>query len=582
MKGLYESSLNRYILFLLLFFRLQAFAGAQEETSRLQILNQNTGEAVAVVYYTYAGQKGASNAQGIINLHVQKGASLHLSHVGYGQMRISPAQLEQALTTGILDIKEHAHRLQPITVMATRPKISGKQVLSPGLQDRLSHDAGAFLNQISAISTVRKSGSYGFDPVLRGFKYEQLNIVIDGAQCANAACPNRMDPPASQIALNMVEQVDILKGPHALRYGNSLGGAINFVTPDPEFSAAQEPHGRASASYESNGDLLRSEAAIGMRGELYDLSLLGSWSQGNDYRDGAGVAIPSEYLRGSFGATLGLRLSDTRHLVASATRNLARDVEFPALPMDLRDDDTWLFNIRHIAIMNRGPWTSWNTTAFVTQVDHLMDNLQKSMTPRMANARTDANTRTHGGRTEATLNFDRSWLYTGADFRIETAEGQRTREFLMGPNKGKTAVDDVWQEGSVGRVGLFGEYHLDQNSYQLVFSGRLEINRANASTTREFAANYTDIRSSHINPGLSFGAIREFSPTTSAGLWFGRTQRSGGLTERYINALPVGLDPYEMLGNPNLDPEANNQVDLTLDWRPGSARIQADFFYSHL
>jgi len=47
----------------------------------------------------------------------------------------------------------------------------------------------------------------------------------------------------------------------------------------------------------------------------------------------------------------------------------------------------------------------------------------------------------------------------------------------------------------------------------------------------------------------------------SVGLWLGRANRSGSLTERFINYFPVGLDPYEMIGNPQIRAETNNQLD---------------------
>jgi len=66
------------------------------------------------------------------------------------------------------------------------------------------------------------------------------------------------------------------------------------------------------------------------------------------------------------------------------------------------------------------------------------------------------------------------------------------------------------------------------------------------------------------------------------GFWFGRAQRSGGLTELYINYFPVGLDPYEMLGNPQLKPEVNNQVDLTVNFGNQKTNVELDVFASYL
>src|SRR5690606_15318212 len=102
--------------------------------------------------------------------------------------------------------------------------------------DILNHDAGKFLSSIPEISGIKKAGSYATDPVLRGFKYEQLNIVIDGAANAVNACPSRMDPAVSQVNMNMVQDAEIFKGPYHFRNGNSFGGTINFITLKPVFS----------------------------------------------------------------------------------------------------------------------------------------------------------------------------------------------------------------------------------------------------------------------------------------------------------------------------------------------------------
>ena len=66
------------------------------------------------------------------------------------------------------------------------------------------------------------------------------------------------------------------------------------------------------------------------------------------------------------------------------------------------------------------------------------------------------------------------------------------------------------------------------------------------------------------------------------GLWLGRAQRSGGLTERFINSFPVGLDAYDMLGNPQLGTETNHQIDLTFELQNRSTRIDLNIFASLL
>jgi iron complex outermembrane receptor protein len=398
-----------------------------------------------------------------------------------------------------------------------------------------------------------------------------------------AACPNRMDPPASQVSLNQMDRVEILKGPYFLRYGPALGGTINFITQDPSFKEKFEPGGRLSSSYESNGNIFRTEGAVGINERRFVFGINGSWSKGDDYKDGDGIVVPSRFSRGSLGTHLAYRLPGRQFLAVNVTRNFARDVIFASLPMDLRNDDTWLVNAKHQISIDGSKLKQWSTTAYLTHVSHLMDNLEKVLDPRTVNAITDATTRTFGGRTEGLLEYPMTKVYLGADLRMEEAEGIRIREMLAGPMSGRTFEDNVWQNGRISKTALFAEYQINHHPLELVFSGRLEVNDAKLrDTASEFTDVYEDTQTVQLNPSISMGVKNQLASTFSMGLWLGRSQRSGSLTERYINFFPVGLDPYELLGNPLIKPEVNNQADLNLVFEIARTSLRLDIFSAFL
>jgi iron complex outermembrane receptor protein len=242
-----------------------------------------------------------------------------------------------------------------------------------------------------------------------------------------------------------------------------------------------------------------------------------------------------------------------------------------------------MFNARHDIQINCNHLQSWNTTVYGSFVDHLMDNLLKLLDPRILNAETHAQTSNYGGRTESVWRFGSGEFFAGADLRVEGAEGIRTRAFLMGPNAGKVVEDNAWQDGRISKTGLFGEYHLNAARLSYVFSGRLEFNYSDIhDPSDEFTEVYDQLQISQINPSLSVGALMELGEQTRGGLWIGRAQRSGSLTERFINYFPVGQDPYEMLGNPTLDPEKNNQIDLTFEWNKEKTAVNVDVFVSYM
>lgn len=570
-------------LLLLLLILSTRPAGGQESRVSLQVLDRMTGVPIEGVTYRSARDRGVSDVRGWVEFRFVRGDTLFLSHVSYGEWFLTGQPLALALDAGFTARARQVVALQPITVLALRPEVGQVQGLGISREQRLFHDGGAVLNQTAAVGSIRKSGGYGFDPVMRGFKYEQLNVVIDGAQYAVSACPNRMDPPTSQVAPNMMEEVEILKGPHSFRYGTSFGGTINFKASPPRFTPNQELYGRVSTGIESNKGVSRTEALVGGGGPRFDLAVLGSLSRADDYRDGAAILVPSSYLRSSLGSRLGLRVSARQHVTFSLTHNEAKDTDFPALPMDLRSDRSWLFSGRHEIRFSGGGLRSWSSTVFGTTVDHLMDNLTRTLDPRTVNATTEAATASFGGRTEGSWVFSKGQLFAGMDYRLEQADGTRTREFLAGPMVGTKVTDNVWNGGQVSKGGLFGEFHREGGAFRFVVSGRLELNRIEARDPDQtfLAANQRSDRT-QLNPSLSVGGRRYFENGASVGIWLGRAQRSGSLVERYINSFPVGLDPYEMLGNPNLEPEVNHQIDVTFDHRGSRSALDIALFASFL
>ena len=116
-----------------------------------------------------------------------------------------------------------------------------------------------------------------------------------------------------------------------------------------------------------------------------------------------------------------------------------------------------------------------------------------------------------------------------------------------------------------------------------VFSGRLEHNQADIlDAEANFTDLYTNIKTTQVNPSVSLGYVRQLKDGLDLGVWFGRAQRSGGLTEKFINYFPLGLDPYEMLGNPELNPEKNMQADLILEYRKKGSSVSINMFNAFL
>ncbi|MFA8299076.1 MAG: TonB-dependent receptor domain-containing protein [Hyphomicrobiales bacterium] len=571
-----------YTLIIVSILYIPATLFAQSQKS-IQLIDKTTNEPIVNASFTYGKDFGLSDINGIIYLQYKENEVLKFSHISYGQWSLDSQQLKEAITVGKIYKKPALVALAPVTIVTLRNPHNPSNKVDVQYQDRLSHDVSMLLEEVPSLNLIRKSGSSSLDPVLRGFKNDQLNIVIDGIQSATVACPNRMDPPTSQVSPNMTKEVEVYKGPYSFRYGNAIGGTINFISISPKFSEKFTPYGRWSGGYETNGNIYRTEGLAGFSNKYNDLAVFGSYSKGSDYEDGNNNKIPARFSRYSYGADYSLKLSDQHVMVASFTHNYAKDVDFPTLPMDLRKDDAWLFKLQHQYKSNSGTdeLRSWKTVVFGTFIDHLMDNRLKVMPKRMVYAETSANTENYGIRTEAKLMKQKSITYMGADYRVESARGTRIRDFISGPMKDKVFYDNVWQDAIISKTGAFAEYHLNTGSFKWMFSGRLDLNYSNArKIAPEFSKVYAKEKMFQANPNVSAGSVWSFAKHQTLALWLGRAQRSGNITEKYINYFPVGLDPYELIGNPDISPEKNNQVDLIYTYKTETNMIKLDLFVS--
>jgi iron complex outermembrane receptor protein len=247
--------------------------------------------------------------------------------------------------------------------------------------------------------------------------------------------------------------------------------------------------------------------------------------------------------------------------------------------MDLLEDDTWMLQARYKVDKANNWYSSWNSQIYSSFVDHRMNNSLRN--PTSVLAETKANTKNIGGRSEVTIRNKQSLIYLGFDGKFENITGNRERTMLMGPNEGKTMTDSVWQDGQLMHGGIFADLLRQTGKYKLSISGRLDLVSADAgSPSKSFLQLYPKISSTDLNTSFSAGISRQWSSDWFTGIWFGRGVRSANITERYINSLPVGKDPYEMIGNPTIKPEANNQIDLILSYKRANTKLELSTYYS--
>ncbi|MGE4540451.1 MAG: TonB-dependent receptor [Bacteroidales bacterium] len=482
--------------------------------------------------------------------------------------------------------------LEEILVTAKSPlNLTKSNIAGRVIQVENPHDGGAmFINQ--AGFGVEKRGNYGMEPVLRGFKYSQLNVLIDGGVHSTNACPNRMDPTIAQIAPEEIEKIEVIKGPYSVRFGPSLGGIINIVNRKPDRSIDQKVAGSLEAGYQSNGGNLYSNLFVQSVLKKFDFSLNAGYKDYGNYESGSGQEIASSFSRFGYALKMGYQFTQSQRLQLNWRQSMAKDVLYAGLPMDADKDNSSILSMDY-AYTNISPLLkSFKIKAYGSYVDHEMSNTLRPAY-KAVHAVSPVTAQVFGGRTEFGLQTaSNNLLYAGIDYKHIGKDGGRDRLVFKNTCTGmefdppKYFYDKTWQDSNHDDLGLFLENKRDINE-NLVWTLGLRSDYISYSIN-DPDAGFLEQYNNDIQPEDRF----DISATTSI-TWFlpkgynlfvaaARSSRSPELTELFINHLSVGMDAYEYIGNPELKSEVNYQIDARIEKNIKGLTIFTDVFYSYV
>jgi iron complex outermembrane receptor protein len=239
------------------------------------------------------------------------------------------------------------------------------------IREKNPKDVGEFLKTQPGFGAIRRGG-YAIDPVMRSFKYEQLNVLFDGGVKVSHACPNRMDPVTTHMQAEDLEKIEIIKGPYAVRFGQTMGGVINLVMKRPEQSQSFNIHADLEGGYESNGEGKRGRAALSASSAFYDIYFSGGTKDYGNYKNGSGLEVPSSFRVNDYSLKAGFFPGQKHRLQVSWRQSYARDVQHAGLPMDTDKDDTNIWTVDYAARKLHPKILSLTAKVYGSRVDHVM------------------------------------------------------------------------------------------------------------------------------------------------------------------------------------------------------------------
>ena len=524
-----------------------------------------------------------SNTNGEFDIQGNDGDLIELSHVSY------KTKNEKLTNNLVIKLELAQIELNEIIVTANPLKDISQSVVINDAEKRISQprSVGHLFRDIKGFG-ITKRGAYASEPVFRSFKYEQLNIQYDGGFKVLNACPNRMDPITTHVIPEEIEKIEIVKGPFTVRFGQNFGGIINLVSKNPTKNQLGL-HGSVEGGYESNGNNLVTGASLLYVDKKFDILFNGSYRDFGDYEDGNGTEVPSSFRTTDYSVKVGLNPTDNQRFQLTWRQSFGRDIDHAGLPMDSPYDDSFLAGLDYKWNEISEKIESFSAKVFHSYVDHLMTN-EGRPNFMMTFSSSPVEVWTTGGKAEIVLRpSDNSRIFAGVDANLINREGDRTRivKIMNGtvlPNP-RTFTDKIWQDASLNDVGVFteGKFKVSDNTTLTTGIRADFISASIDDPAQDFLDLYGGEISDKTETNVSANAAIKYQENGfQTQLAIGRGVRTANMIERYINHFAVGVDPFEYVGNPNLKPEVNTQLELSFSKNIKAFEISASVFHSFL
>ena len=460
---------------------------------------------------------------------------------------------------------EETVTLSPVTVTGTQQQKANRVTFNPkaALQPLPAGDGADLLQSVPNMSIIRKGGSSG-DPLFRGLGGSRLSVNADD-QFIYGGCGMRMDPPTAYIHPNSFDKVVVTKGPQTVTQGMGLvSGSVQFIRKDPDFT--EKPYNINATLTAGSNDRLDGSLEAEFGGKYGYVRTNISHNEADDYKDGDGNRIHSNFKRDSQMLQLGVTPTENTTIAGTYERSRAK-VAYADRMMDGSKFDRDAWNIRFTQ-RNLTPWFSELELRYgKSEINHVMDtySLRTIYNPAGKQIKNANNPKrnTDTGRLKATFDWDKLNLQTGLDYLDDVhvarhergGDGYSHKPYM--PNQ------------SFKQWGMFAEAAWQQTDNQRWVAGlRHDQVKAHYDTAR-----VTDPVLKHQKFNLNSGFLR-WERNTDNGLKY---YAGFGIAER-------APDYWERLRSENkaIRAEQNRQIDAGVIWKRPNLHASVSVFGSDI
>lgn len=467
--------------------------------------------------------------------------------------------------------QDSTKRIEEVKVSAQR-----KRKLETDIKMAVSVDE--FLASSDKISFIKR-GAYAWEPLLNNMSTERSNLTIDGMHVFGA-CTDKMDPITSYVESNNLAAVEVSSGQAGSMHGATVAGSIDLKRKSTAFGLAQQYNGAYQSGFEFNNKQFFNLANLSYSSDKFVADGSVALRKAGNYTDGNRQELKhSQYTK--FNSSLGLayKLNPLSSLRVDAIFDQAKDVGFPALPMDLWLSRAIITSVAYKRLFEEGALKVWDTKLYFNAVEHYMDDTKRP--ENLVHMDMPGWSTTYGLLSQG--HFQKNALQT--DVQVNMYDNLSIAEMTMYPqDRSKQtmfAYSWPWVRTRYAGLSINNSWEINDQS-QLNFGGALGWHY-NHSKYVEFNWIFhpgASQEKSRVLPSLHASYQHRWKAFDfSIGTGYGH--RAPSVSEGYGYYIYNSFDRYDYIGNPDLKNEISYELNASAGFKHKRFALEAkvNYFY---
>jgi len=459
--------------------------------------------------------------------------------------------------------------------------VTGKTGLDSKNETKPMSSVDEYMEKQGKINLIKR-GAYACEPVINNMASERTSVTIDGMKIF-CACTDKMDPVTSYVEILNLSKMHITSGLGGDPYAsNSIGGSLNMKLYKAGFHE-ESLKVNANSGYETNGNYKILGGGIAYSSPYFYSNSALFFRKSDDYFAGGRKEVDfSQFEKLNLMSNAGYRFSNNKTVEGSIIYDVASNVGYPALPMDVKSAKGLITSLSFTKEELSDLFSKWETKVYFNNIDHVMDDTKR---PNVLMHMDMPGVSRTGGYYSILEGASAQHSYT---ISIDSYYNQSLATMTMYPKEKELPMyTETWPDIRTFNTGLFLEdkYSLDAKNF-LQFSTKLAMQRDGVQSESGYNSlqiYYPDM-DRFKNRFIWNVAAKElyYLENIQFKIGVGYGLRAPRPSEAYGYFLLNSYDTYEYLGNPKLKNESSWEGDFSFAIPAENRKLTIDASYFYL